>query len=180
MLSGWRHLYFLHIFLIYISCIFLDIFFIKKKIKLSFLTIFIFYFFLIYENYKFHPYQSLYFNNLFLSNKIDNFPIDTPSLSRVDGLRDIIMFEKNKKKILIANASWTPLYNAKDLLSKNERDKLIFVGQNYKIADYIFTNFIYEVNPKFNTKYDIPDNFILIKDYKIRNLIIYSIYKKNT
>ena len=90
------------------------------------------------------------------------------------------MFEKNKKKISIANASWTPLYNAKDLLSKNERDKLIFVGQNYKIADYIFTNFIYEVNPKFNTKYDIPDNFILIKDYKIRNLIIYSIYKKNT
>ena len=39
-----------------------------------------------------------------------------PSLSRSDALKFIIKEEGIKKKIYVANASWTPMHNGKDML----------------------------------------------------------------
>ena len=67
MLSGWRHFYFLHLFISYFAALsfnhYLNYF--RKKIKTAYeylLCVFIG-FFLVYQNIKFHPYQSVYFNN---------------------------------------------------------------------------------------------------------------------
>lgn len=122
----------------------------------------------------------MYFNNLLTKKYISNFPIDTPSLSRVDALKFIISDGKNLDKISVANASWTPLHNGKDLLYKKDYNKIKFVGQDYNNADYIYTNFIYEINPKLNNKYHINNNFKVIKEFNIKNINIYKIYKKKT
>lgn len=183
MLSGWRHLYFLHIFIIYISTYGLNIIYllIKKKlikIKLFLLINISLITYIFYQIYIYHPYQSLYFNNLLTKKYISNFPIDTPSLSRVDALKFIISDGKNLDKISVANASWTPLHNGKDLLYKKDYNKIKFVGQDYNNADYIYTNFIYEINPKLNNKYHINNNYKVIKEFNIKNINIYKIYKK--
>ena len=107
-----------------------------------------------------------------------NFPVDTPSLSRSDAIKFIVAANKNKDKLSIANASWTPLYNGKDLLNDLDKKKLVFVGQEYNKADYIYTNFNYEVDPKFNKKYNIPIEFKEIKKKLIKGISIYSIYER--
>ena len=64
--SGWRHLYFLNFFITYIAIFFLNICFTKLtkyKVKLSFILLLL----LIPNIYKliiFHPYQSLYLNEI--------------------------------------------------------------------------------------------------------------------
>ena len=184
MLSGWRHFYFLHIFIIYIAIYMLNLillFFKRKKTNIlifCFVNLF-FVIFIIKELFIFHPYQSLYFNSLINQKNYFNFPIDTPSLTRSDALKFIINDGKNLRKIFVANASWTPLYNGKDLLNASDKMKLVFVGQNYNKADYIYTNYNYEVDPKYNKKYNIPSQFNEIKRVSVRDITIYSIYKKS-
>ena len=135
--------------------------------------------YLIFLNFKFHPYQSLYFIKIINFNFVDRFQVDTPSLSRADALKFIIKKEiENNKKIRVANASWTPMHNGRDMLDKNDKEKLIFVGQEYDNADYIFTNYIYKSNEKYNKSFKIPVNFKKVKDYKIDKILIYSIYEK--
>ena len=53
-----------------------------------------------------------------------------------------------------------------------------FVGQDYDSADYIFTNFISEVDKKYNNKYKIPNNFKKIFGFQLQSYDIYEIYKK--
>ena len=184
MLSGWRHFYFLHIFIIYIAIYMLNLillFFKRKKINIlifCFVNLF-FVIFIIKELFIFHPYQSLYFNSLINQKNYFNFPIDTPSLTRSDALKFIINDGKNLRKIFVANASWTPLYNGKDLLNASDKMKLVFVGQDYNKADYIYTNYNYEVDPKYSKKYNIPSQFYEIKRVSLRDITIYSIYKKS-
>lgn len=183
MLSGWRHFYFLHIYIIYISsigCQYAYDFFIKKKsIKIFNFFIIIFCVLLIYENIKLHPFQSLYFSNFMKSETINKFQVDTPSLSRSDALKYIVNNEKNKKRIIyIGNASWTPMHNGKDMLVEPNKQKLKFIGQDFKQADYIYTNYIYKSDEKNNKNYRIPKNFNKIKELKKGNILIYRIYKR--
>jgi len=184
MLSGWRHFYFLHFFIIYITIYTLNLIFLyfkRKKFNIpifSFVNLF-FVIFIIRELFIFHPYQSLYFNSLINQKNYFNFPIDTPSLTRSDALKFILNDGKNLTKIYVSNASWTPLHNGKDLLNDSDKMKLVFVGQDYNKADYIYTNYNYEVDPKFNKKYNIPNQFNEIKRVSVRDITIYSIYKKS-
>ena len=183
MASGWRHFYFLHIFIIYVSIYSLNLILLfckKKKININVFKAvnIILVFFIIKDIFIFHPYQSLYFNSLINSKNHYNFPKDTPSLTRSDALKFIIKDGEDLIKINVANASWTPLYNGQDLLNIYEKKKLIFVGQDYDKADYIYTNFDYEVDPRYNNKYYIPKEFNEIKKISIREIPIYSIYKK--
>ena len=72
MLSGWRHFYFLHLFLSYFAAFSINYYlnYFRKKIKTVYeysLCVLIGSF-LVYQNIKFHPYQSLYFNE-YLSKK---------------------------------------------------------------------------------------------------------------
>ena len=183
MLSGWRHFYFLHIFIIYFAAFMLNLIFFQFKRKkmniflFSFVNL-IFIFFIFFQIIVFHPYQSLYFNMFINSENIVDFPVDTPSLSRADGLKFIVNDAKDLNKIFIATASWTPLFNGADLLTKNVKKKLFFVGQEYEKANYIYTNFNYDVDPKLNKKYNIPNDFREIRSVVINGIPIYSIYKK--
>ncbi len=183
MLSGWRHFYFLHIFIVYLSVIGINHIYelLNRyyKFKLTYIISFIIILNFLYLNYKFHPFQSLYFVEILKFNTIKKFQVDTPNLSRSDALKFIIDNDNNKsEKIYIANASWTPLYNGKDLLTENNQNKLVFVGQEYNQADYIYTNYVYKSDEKYNKNYKIPENFVKIFNYKIDNILIYSIYKK--
>tara|TARA_X000000950_G_scaffold229405_1_gene277267 strand:+ start:226 stop:1875 length:1650 start_codon:yes stop_codon:yes gene_type:complete len=182
MLSGWRHFYFLHIFFTYISIYGVNslIKYLNTKINLNLLNIIlsVIVLFLIYENYKFHPYQSLYFNNLIDKKLIKKFQIDTPSLSRSDALKFILKDGKNKNQIFVGNASWTPFINGKDLLDSESQKRLVFVGQDFNKADYIYDNFIYKSDKKFIKGYMIPEEFKIIKKLVINKIHIYSLYKK--
>mgnify|MGYP007078946608 CR=1 FL=1 len=132
---------------------------------------------LVYELYKYHPYQSLYFNNLINEKYVKKFQVDSPSLSRSDALRFVAQ-DSQSKKIYIANTSWTPLHNGKDMLIEEDKKKFVFVGQEVELAEYIYTNNIYKSDEKFNKRYKIPSNFEKIVEYKKDNFEIYSIFKK--
>ncbi len=182
MLSGWRHFYFLHIFLVYFSTISINYLhnYFRKKIDNKY-----FYFlsplilvFLIYENSKFHPYQSLYFNNFLNKKSIEKFQVDTPSLSRSHALNFILSQEKGKQKIYVGNASWTPFRNGKDILTDDKKERFIFVGQEFDEADYIYTNYIYKNDEKYNKNYKIPSEFKKIKEFFIEDVNVFSVYKR--
>tara|TARA_B100000941_G_C28058041_1_gene327807 strand:- start:18 stop:503 length:486 start_codon:yes stop_codon:yes gene_type:complete len=128
--------------------------------------------------YKYHPFQSSYFNNLVSNQKKLNFEVDTQSLSRVHAIKEIIKL-KNNSVINIGTASWTPLEDARSLIPKKHWDKLNFVGTNYNNADFIYSNHYYEINYNFNKKYQIPKNFSLYKTLIIDGTRIYSIYKRD-
>ena len=73
LLSGWRHFYFLNFFIIYYSCFFIFILMnlLKNKDKLKKIFIYSLIFFIILhfsDLYKYHPFQSVYFNNLISDN----------------------------------------------------------------------------------------------------------------
>ena len=101
MLSGWRHFYFLHIFIIYISTLgsnYLYDFLIKKiNINIIRFSVFIIVIYFLFLNFKFHPYQSLYFNNFLGLNYVSKFQVDTLNLSRLDALKFIIKNNGTKK-----------------------------------------------------------------------------------
>ena len=180
LLSGWRHFYFLNFFIVYYACYCVNNFFLNfrqtkfKKIILIFLLIMSCS--TIYDIYKYHPFQSAYFNNLMSKKMKKNFEVDTQSLSRVHAIKELL---KEDGMLNIATASWTPLEDARSLIPKNEWKRLNFVGNEFENADFIYSNFYYEVNTTFNKKYKIPKNFSLYKTLIIDGTRIYSIYKKN-
>ncbi len=183
LLSGWRHFYFVNFFIIYYSCFSINVLFLKirkrKKILSFFKNIFIVLLLIqISSIYKYHPFQSSYFNNLVSNEKKLNFEVDTQSLSRVHAIKEIIKL-KNNSVINVGTASWTPLEDARSLIPKKYWDKLNFVGTNYNNADFIYSNHYYEINYNFNKKYQIPKNFSLYKTLIIDGTRIYSIYKRD-
>ena len=112
-------------------------------------------------------------------NMKKGFEIDTQSLSRREAINEILKDTKDKKEITIATASWTPLEDARSLIPSNLWDKLVFSGtSNKENADYIYTNYYYEINNTKNKKYNIPENFYLYKSLIVDGTRIYSIYKK--
>lgn len=182
LLSGWRHFYFVNFFIIYYSCFAINIIILKyrKKIIIKNILILFFLFLLLqqlYENYKFHPFQSVYFNNTVSDNKKLKFEIDTQSLSRTHAIKEILK-KNNSDLINIGTASWTPLEDARSMIPVNMWKKLNFVGTNFQDADYIYSNHYYEINHKINKKYKIPKNYSIYKTLIIDGTRIYTIYKK--
>ena len=181
LVSGWRHLYFLNIFIVYVGVFSLKYVFIKfRKFKNKIMFIFLILF--IPNMYKiiiFHPYQSLYLNEILNKKEKNNFLIDREGLSRFDSINKILELENNKEIINIANASFIPYYRIKDAITKDQRLRLNFIGREYDYADYIYNNYVYEVDPNFNDKYDIPPNFKQIYSLEIDEIKIYEIYKRN-
>ena len=176
--SGWRHLYFLNFFIIYICTFFLYLLGAKFK-KYQRVLKFFFIIFFSYNIYKiviFHPYQSLYFNEL-LRNK-NSYLVDRDGLSRMDSIKKVLSFGEGKKKINVANASFVPYYRIVDAFNKEKIKKINFTGTEYDKADYIYNNFVYEVNPEYNDKYKIPQNFKQIYVLEIDGIKIYEIYSR--
>ena len=107
------------------------------------------------------------------------FEVDYWGLSGNKFLREILEIEKDKNYISVASASYIPLERSKKLLNEKDRKKIKIVGQDYQNADYIYTNFMSEVDKKYNDKYKIPSNFSKINTFTIDNVVVYEVYKKN-
>ena len=181
--NGWRHIYFLNIFIIYISIVAfyqIDIYF-KIKFRKNFhyyITIF-FLFSVVYKMIVYHPFQNIYFNNYFKKISHLNFEIDYYGLSGKKFLKEILTLEKNKNVIKIGVASWLPLERSIKLLDKKERKRIKVIDGNFKNADYLYTNFISEVDKNSDDKYEIPDNFTKIDEFILNNITVYQVFKKN-
>ena len=128
----------------------------------------------------YHPYQNIYFNSFFNNKAHKKFEVDYWGLSGKKFLEYIIALEKNKKFIKVGTASFLPLERSIKLLDLKDREKITIVGQNYENADYLYTNFISEVDKNINDKYKIPDNFNMINEFVLDNITVYQVFKKNS
>lgn len=180
--SGWRHVYFFNLFIIYFSSLGLYLVYIstlfKDKKKIINICIILFIIFIGYRMIIYHPYQSIYLNSFLTKSYKNKFSVDFAALSRIDALKYIIDNEKNNKIIKVGVSSFTPLYRSLDMLDKKNK-KIIIVGQSYKDADYIYNTSIYEIDPKYDDKYKIPENFTLVYAKVIDQIIVYEIYKRS-
>ena len=180
--TGWRQIYFINIFIIYISVYALYRLEISlkskliKKLQLGFITLCLL--FVTYKMTIYHPYQNIYFNNFFNKSAHKNFEIDYWGLSGTKFLKDLLKLENSKETISIGVASYLPLERSIYMLDKKDRDKIQIVGQTFQKADYIYSNFISEVDKNFNDKYEIPSNFTSIKKFIIDGMLVYEVYKK--
>lgn len=181
--ASWRHFFFFHFFLVfYLSffihyiCLFLKS--LKIKIFLSIILV-IFNLEIIYKLYIYHPFQYSYFNNLLSKNEKLKYERDTAHLSRLDAMRDILSNVNEEELIKIGNASASPLIDILLMFPSEQIKKVQLIGNdNLETADYIYTNYIYEINTNYNKKYEIPINFKLYKSVEKDDTLIYSIYKK--
>lgn len=183
--SSWRHFYFVHFFLSYFFCLFLYrlnllIKYLKRYLILILVILIILNISLVHKLYLYHPYQNIYFNNLLSENDKLSYERDTSHLSRLEAMKDIInLSKKSKTKIKLGTASWSPLGDVLIMFNKEELKNIELIGNdNLKEADYIFTNYIYEIDINYNNKYEIPHNFKIYKTVKKDKTLIYSIYKR--
>ena len=89
------------------------------------------------------------------------------------------MKDTKKETTVVGTASWTPLKNGISVVPSQIQKNIVFSGTaNKENADYIYTNFFYEVDTRYNKKYSIPKNFKLFKTLYIDDIKVYSIYKK--
>ena len=180
--NGWRLVYFFNFFIIYFTINFLSILLIlfsRKKIKrLFYLVILLPIFYNVYALIKTHPFQSIYFNSFVSEKTKNNFEGDYYGLATKHFFKKILNFERSNIKN-VGVASHTPIQRGLESLTKNQREKIKIVGQEYALANYIFKNNISEVNSKLIKKYQIPDNFSKIYELKVDKVIIYEIYKRN-
>lgn len=177
LVSGWRHLYFLNIFIVYLAMNFINLILLKNNNNIIKILLLLLLIPNLMKVIEYHPYQSLYFNELLSSKKKNNFLVDREGLSRLESINKILKID-NKKKINVANASFVPYYRIANLLSEENKKRINFVGTKYDKADYIFNNFVYEINPKFDDKYEIPKNFKMIYRLNIDGIKIYEIFKR--
>ena len=65
-------------------------------------------------------------------------------------IKENIATDKNKlNKVQVRTASFTPLNYTQLIMSESENERLILTGTKHLNQDYIFTNRVYERNPKF-------------------------------
>lgn len=177
--NGWRHLFFilpsltiLCLGLIYYAKIILK----KNKflvICANFLLLSIF-----LNNFinliKLHPYQNVYFNFFLEKEANKNFDIDYWGLSNKDALDRIsLKSEANTKVAVLGLAN---LEMSRKMLEKNKKNKIIIVGENFKVADYIVSNSYFVSDPKSTKRYEKPKYFNLQKEIKKGNIVINKIY----
>lgn len=181
--NGWRHVYFINIFIVYFAVYAFYQIDINLKLrsirKFQFITVTLCLVFIVYKMIIYHPYQNIYFNNFFSKNAHEKFEVDYWGLSGKKFLEYIINLEKNNKLIKIGTASYLPLERSTKLLNEKDRKKISIIGQNFQDADYLFTNFMSEVDKNSDDKYKIPDNFSKIDELIINDTVVYQVFKKN-
>ena len=179
--NGWRHIYFFNAFIIYIATYGLYIFFSKFKTQKSVNRInFFVIIFLSITTFKMiihHPFQNIYFSSLLTQNFKKKFEVDYMALSGANFLNRILILEKDKKLINIGVASYSPIERSLVLLDEKDAKKINIVGQEYKKAEYIYTNNISEVNKNYDDKYTIPINFKKIDELVVDGTKVFEIYK---
>ena len=179
--NGWRLVYFFNIFIIYIFIYQINNFLIilKKKIfkKIVFLISITSIVYNIVSIIAYHPFQSLYFNELIINEIDKKYEIDYHGLSGKNFFQQIDKLD-NSEVIKIGVASHTPLQRSLEGIEEETKKKIYVVGQEFHNADYIYKNNISEVNPFLNNKYNIPKNFVKVYEFKVNKILIYEIFKR--
>lgn len=181
--NGWRHLYFLYPFLIYLSLFGLNK--IGNYISYNFFKFVIFLIIVqISSNILFiqksHPVQNIYFNFFAKKFLADKMPIDYWGLGNKKTI-DLLLL--NNDEFSISNSSFTPLHYLK-YSKRNDipYSKIItFNGtslKNKSLSDFIFTNYYYNQNPMNIQKYDIPKNYKSYYKLIIDGLIVNEVFAK--
>jgi len=174
--SGWRHLYFIYPSIIMLSLFgfhYLN-FFLKSK-KLNLIIYFFILFnisYLIYWNYKYHPYQYVYFNLIFKDKFNNNFDKDYWGLSNKNALEYILENNKNFP-VKIATKSFASLEKSSLILEENLKNKLKIVYE-LENADFIITNY----SKRISNDFEIGDNYIKYNEILVDGKPINTIYKK--
>lgn len=180
--NGWRHFYFLYpLFLI--QLIFLIKFLINKFRNSKFKRFMIFFLIImifnnIYALIIMHPYQNSYFNFFFKKGANKYFEIDYWGLANKSALEKLLQNSSEKDIFYIGVASFTNLNLSKNMLNDKDKKRVNIVGQEYDKANFIFTNFYYEVDVKYDDKYQIPKNFKKIFSIKKGGIVINEVYQK--
>ena len=86
--------------------------------------------------------------------------------------------EIDDEKINLKIASFSPFEYSRLILENSSLNKFSFIGTSEKDLKYIFTNYVFDKNPKYEKKYFIPKNYDKIFVLKKGNIIINEIYKK--
>ncbi len=151
----------------------------KKKIfkKIVFLILLISIVYNIVAIIAYHPFQSLYFNELIINEIDKKYEIDYHGLSGKNFFQQIDKLD-NSEVIKIGVASHTPLHRSLEGIEEETKKKIYVVGQEFHNADYIYKNNISEVNPFLNNKYNIPKNFVKVYEFKVNKVLIYEIFKR--
>ena len=84
----------------------------------------------------------------------------------------------DKEKVTVGIASFTPLGDSLFVVDKEISKRIEVTGTNLLNEDFIFTNYYYEINPKFTKKYHIPDNYEKIYTLRKGNVLINDLYIK--
>lgn len=174
-----RHFYFLFPFLIIFSVIGVNFLLLYKKIKIFkfFYLILSFLFLLnIYQIFKIHPHEYLYFNNI-LKNPLLKFEKDYWALSNKKILDEFLKKVDDKKIVYTFTGSMLPL-SIQFLDEKNQKKFIYYrdINKNYKGPVYLFANNRYLVNYEFiklnsETVYEfIYDDVIINGVYKFKNI----------
>ena len=175
--NGWRHLYFIYPCLIFISIRALE--YLLKTFFSKYFLIIIFYF-LISTGFwmvKNHPYQFVYFNKFAGKNVGNYFELDYWGTSNRSALAFIAERDKrNDIKIYVSSNS--PYYFSLLLTDKLDRKRIKFVA-NLDNADYLVTNHYYQKNNPIVLNNKLKKKYKLLKEFKIDEMIINSVYKIN-
>jgi len=181
--NGWRHLYFIYPALIYLITFALNYLLninrsrIYKNIFYSIIAFSIF--INIFNIIKLHPYQNVYFNFSVERKANTLFDIDYWGLGNANAIKKILDSTDLSKNINIGTASFTPLNYSRYIIDHKNIKNINFPGTENINSDYIFTNYVYEGNPKYKKKYIIPKNYNKIYSLIRGNIIINEVYKKS-
>tara|TARA_B100001175_G_scaffold305005_1_gene301621 strand:- start:422 stop:832 length:411 start_codon:yes stop_codon:yes gene_type:complete len=127
--------------------------------------------------FLYHPFQNIYFSNFISDNYKNSFEVDYQGTSGLRFLKNILKIEKTKSTINIGTASFYDMERSLALLNNTDKKRINLVYQDYKNAEYIYSNFISEVDKKIDDKYDVPKSFIQIDEFIIEGVSIYKVYK---
>ena len=81
------------------------------------------------------------------------------------------------KTVSIRTASFTPLSYSKKILNVDNIN-FLFHGTTHLDPQYIFTNYHYEKNPKYQKKYMIPKDYQEVFNVERAGILINKVYKK--
>jgi hypothetical protein len=179
--GGWRHLYFIYPSFVYLIAVginyILGLNFKNYFKKILFIIIFLSLSFNFYGLFKLHPYQNVYFNFLVEKRANKLFEIDYWGLGNKEAINFMVNSKTKNNNVSVRTASFTPLFYSK-LVTNTDDAHFRFTGTQQIDQDFIFTNYIYESDPKYLKKYLIPKNYSKFFSLKRGNIIINEIYKK--
>ena len=87
--------------------------------------------------------------------------------------------EEYLRRIHLDNKTNIEWKNDEQKKAQKNKEKINIVGQDFQKADYLYSNFISEVDKNINDKYKIPSNFTTISKFILDDITVYEVFKKN-